>query len=71
MAFSKRIFPVRAVNNLDDMGIISQLPSDVQAELGRLEDTGFHHREGLRDLFFQGGFARYKLGAEIITVQMN
>ena len=45
MAASKRIFPVRAVNNLDDMGIISQLPSDVQAELGRLEDTGFHHRE--------------------------
>ena len=53
MAVPKRIFPVRAVNNLDDMGIISQLPSDVQAELGRLEDTGFHHGKGLRDLFFR------------------
>ena len=71
MVPSKLLFPIRAVSSFDDMCVISQLPSDIQAELGRLEDSGYADWDGSRDLFFQGGHARYKLGSDVIVVYMN
>ena len=64
-------FPMRAVTIMDDKRILSQLPSEIQAQLGEVTDTGFHLGEGRRDYFCTNGCVKYKLGTDRIEVMLD
>ena len=67
------IYPIkRPITILRDDLIVSQLPKQVLKQLGTdVIETCFHLGEGRRDLFFENGVARYKLGSNSITVAMD
>ena len=64
-------FPMRAVTIMDDKRILSQLPIEIQAQLGEVMDTGFHLGEGRRDYFCSHGCVRYRLGTEKVEVLLD
>ena len=62
----------RPITIMRDDLIVAQLPKPVLKQLGtEVIETGFHLGEGRRDLFFENGVARYKLGSDSITVAMD
>ena len=66
-------YPIKwPITILRDDLIVSQLPKKVLMQLGtHVIETGFHLGEGRRDLFFENGFAHYKLGSYSITVTIG
>ena len=64
-------FPMRTVSVSDDNRIMSQLPSEIQAQLGELIEVTFRSDHNCREYLFSHGTAIYTLGTPSIDVLIN
>ena len=64
-------FPMRTVSVSDDNRIMSQLPSEIQAQLGELIEVTFQSDHSRREYLFSHGTASYTLGTPSIDVMIN
>lgn len=55
----KQEFEITPPKNIADQEVIAQLPEEIVAQLGELEETGYDLRLSRRDLFFENGMVQY------------
>lgn len=64
-------FPMRTVSVCDDNRIMSQLPSEIQAQLGELIEVAFQSDQSRREFLFSHGTVSYTLGTSCIDVLIH
>ena len=64
-------FPMRTVSVCDDNRIISQLPSEIHAQLGELIGVAFQSDHSRREILFCHGTVSYTLGTSSIDVLIH
>ena len=64
-------FPMRTVSVCDDSRIISQLPSEILAQLGELIEVAFQSDQSRREFLFSHGTVSYTLGTSCIDVLIH
>ncbi len=68
---TKLSYPIKPTASLNDDAVIAQLPVNVVAQLGELEETGFHLILNRRDIFFAHGLVQYTLGQRKVLVELD
>ena len=72
MSNSLKINIATAPTEIDDAGVINQLPAGVRKSLGNPDDSsGMHLLTGVRDVGFDKGFIKYKVGETSVEVVMD
>ena len=64
-------FPMRTVSVSDDNRIMSQLSSEIQAQLGELIEVAFQSDQSRREFLFSHGTVSYTLGTSCIDVLIH
>ena len=64
-------FPMRTVSVCDDNRIMSQLPSEIQGQLGELIEVAFQSDHSRREFLFSHGTVSYTLGTSSIDVLIH
>ena len=64
-------FPMRTVSVCDDNRIMSQLSSEIQAQLGELIEVTFQSDQSRREFLFSHGTVSYTLGTSCIDVLIH
>ena len=64
-------FPMRTVSVSDDNRIMSQLPSEIQAQLGELIEVDFQSDHSRREFLLSQGTVSYTLGTSSIDVLIH
>ena len=62
---------MRTVSVCDDNRIMSQLPSEIQAQLGELIEVAFQSDQSRREFLFSHGTVSYTLGTSCIDVLIH
>ena len=64
-------FPMRTVSVSDDNRIMSELPSEIHAQLGELIGVDFQSDHSRREFLFCHGTVSYTLGTSSIDVLIH
>ena len=63
---------ITAPITIDDNAVIDQLPKGVRKSLGKPDgSSGMHLLTGVRDVGFDNGFIKYKVGETSVEVVMD
>ncbi len=63
---------ITAPTEIDDNAVIAQLPKGVLKSLGKPDgSSGMHLLTGVRDVGFDKGFIKYKVGDTAVEVVMD
>jgi len=64
-------YPTRIHKAVDDSAVLDQLPTNVLAALGTVQETGYHLMLNRRDIYCEGGTVQYVIGDNTTVVQLE